>query len=408
MRKIAMTGLALAWAAVHCGGTSLMDGSPTAGCTKDTDCKGTRVCRASQCVDETGDAGGLPPSGDAAGIGPDAVSIGTDGAPPDPLASCGTLAFDVAVKREPVVMEIVLDGSGSMDSDNKWTAAVAGLTAFFDEVLAAAAPDLAVGLIVYEDQNDPTNGIGPYPSVKDLYPAVVTAQVHQALTKRLTDSAASGGTPTFLALSGAHALLKNYVPAGALAGARKAAVLISDGVPNGGAAEQAQCVTAAKDALALTAPAGPILTFSAGVGPFPGTAFSYDPGFMGDLAVAGGTRASPQCNPRATNVADVCHMQITPLGATAAVLKLEFSKAVRRARSSVVGCEQVITGTGYDPARSKVSVKDTAGQVTELPRGGADGWEFDDDTAPTKVIFNGTSCATAVDAAELLLRACPE
>jgi hypothetical protein len=171
---------------------------------------------------------------------------------------------------------------------------------------------------------------------------------------------------------------------------------MSDGVPNGGSTEQAQCVAAAKQALAFPAPKGPIKTFSVGIGPFPGSAFSYDPKFMGDLAVAGGTRATPQCNPAATNVAQVCHFQITPGGKPITQLKQEFINAINRIRGLAVGCEFNIefgdAGQDIDPTKINVVWTDGTGATHIIDQDDTDGWTYDDPTAPTKVILNGQSC----------------
>lgn len=313
-------------------------------------------------------------------------------------AACATAA--AGTSTDPVVLEFVLDGSGSMDSDNKWTAAVQALNAVFDDFLAKNDPKVAVGLIVFEDSNDPTNGNGPYPSTIDVYPQLVNASQHTALTNRINNTNASGGTPTYTALSGGYNTMLNYKavpPAPPADQSRKVVILMSDGVPNGGSTEQAQCVNAAKNALALPSPKGPIKTFSVGIGPFPGSAFSYDPKFMGDLAVAGGTRASPQCNPAATNIGQVCHFQITPNGKPLAQLKQEFINALNRIRGIAVGCEFNIVfdeeaGDSIDPTKINVVWTDGTGKQNVIPQDDADGWSYDDPTDPKKVILNGQSC----------------
>ncbi|MBK6692404.1 MAG: VWA domain-containing protein [Myxococcales bacterium] len=314
-------------------------------------------------------------------------------------AACATAS--AATSTDPVVLEFVLDGSGSMDSDNKWTAAVQALNAVFDDILAKNDPNVVVGMIVYEDQNDTTNGSGPYPGSNDVYPQVVTASHHKKLVDRINLTNASGGTPTFLALSGGYSVLLNYkeVPPAAPADlSRKVVILMSDGVPNGGSTEQAQCVTAAKDSLSIPAPKGPIKTFSVGIGPFPGSAFSYDPKFMGDVAVAGGTRASPQCNPAATNIANVCHFQVTPNGKPINQLKQEFINAINRIRGLAVGCEFNIVlneeagASSINPDQINVVWTDGNGDQNLIPQDDVDGWSYDDPSNPTKVILNGQSC----------------
>jgi hypothetical protein len=312
-------------------------------------------------------------------------------------AACATAS--AGTSTDPVVLEFVLDGSGSMDSDNKWTAAVQALNAVFDEMLSKNDPSVAVGLIVYEDTNDPSHGSGPYPTAIDVYPQVIDTSHHKALTDRINNTTASGGTPTYLALSGGYNTLLNYTavpPAAPADKSRKVVVLMTDGVPNGGATEQTQCINAAKNALNLPAPKGPIKTFSVGIGPFPGSAFSYDPKFMGDLAVAGGTRATPQCNPASTNINNVCHFQITPNGKPIAKLKQEFITALNRIRGLAVGCEFNIVfpedAGSIDSSKINVVWTDSNDDLHLIPQDDVDGWSYDDPTDPHKVILNGQSC----------------
>lgn len=173
---------------------------------------------------------------------------------------------------------------------------------------------------------------------------------HTKLTQRMTTTTPGGGTPTYLALSGAYNLLESF------------------SVPSGS-------------------------TFAVGVGPFPGTAFGYDAKFMSELAIAGATRASPACDPNTTNVANVCHMQITQGGLPVAQMQQLFSKAVHRARTAATRCELILDGaTKFDPDRSRVSFVDSKGMAIKLVQGDPDGWDFDDRTTPTRIIFSGTAC----------------
>jgi uncharacterized protein YegL len=396
--------------ALHCGGSSNFGGVGDGGdgCNKDTDCKGERVCRENRCVEPEGEG---VDGGSTDGGKKDSDKPGSDGGDKedggDPFAC---ITDEVGTQRGPVVLEIVLDGSGSMDSDNKWTAAKDGLVAFFDEIEQASPTDLALGLMIYEDADDPTQGQGPYPSSVDVYPQLVNTSHATKLRDRINNTTPSGGTPTQIALQGAHTMLQNYVaPAGSFANARRTALLISDGVPNGGAAEQAACVNIAKNALTLPPPVGPILTFSVGVGPFPGNQFSYDPKFMGDLAVAGGTRATPQCNPASTNISSVCHIQITPGAVPVSQLAQQFLSAVRRARTGASGCTLNLTAASgsYDPNRVTVAFKNSSGALSLVPRDGTDGWEFDDPNNPTKIEFHGAACGDLSSAADVkVFQAC--
>jgi hypothetical protein len=289
-------------------------------------------------------------------------------------------------------MMIVLDGSGSMASDNKWAAAVQALDAVFDDMLATGDPELGVGLSVFEDNQDPKTG---YPSSRDVFIGVVDQARRDALRARIDPPVdCSGGTPTFSALSGGYSALVNLVPPAPLpAKGRKVLVLMSDGEPNGGASEQQQCITAASDMLAYEG----ITTFSVGIGPFPASGYGYDPAFMGRLAAAGGA-APPGCNPNETsNPAKVCHLQITPNGKPIAQLKQEFIDTVNFIRGAAAGCELTLEltrdGKPADPNQVNVLFVDGAGQETLFPKDDRDGWTYDDDLTPKKVYLHGQACA---------------
>lgn len=331
----------------------------------------------------------------------DAEQIFTDAAPAKDAynifeASCATAS--AGTSTDPVTLEFVLDGSGSMSGD-KWDAAVAALNAVFDDLKAKNDNKITVGMIVYSDTLDKTNSNGPYPEPNvDVYPQVVDDAHHTALANRINNSGAGGSTPTFAAISGGYNVLKNYTaipPAPPADTSRKVLVLMSDGVPDGGTSEQAQCVNAAKNALNLPVPFGPIKTFAVGIGPFPGSAGDYDPKFMGDLAVAGGTRATPQCQPGATSVANVCHFQITPNGKPVSQIEQEFIAAINKIRGLAAGCEFNIVkdpNTDLDPSKINVVWTDGKGVQHLVQQDDTDGWSYDDPNNPTKVILNGQAC----------------
>lgn len=294
-------------------------------------------------------------------------------------------------------LEIVLDGSGSMDSDNKWQAASAALDSIFADLARRNDPALAVGLLVFEDVDDPTQGSGPYPASIDVAPRVVDDAQLAALQKRLATQP-SGGTPTALALEGAYRLLENYTaPPPMPKDARKVVVLLSDGVPNGGTTEQQQCIALAR---AENQRADPIRTFAVGIGPFPGgSQFSYDPTFMGNLAVAGGTPAFPGCNPSAQVLSDVCHFQITPNGRPVAEVTQDFVSAMNDIRGQLApACEFTLVGNvaNADLSLTTVTWIDGAGAGHPVPRDPKrkNGWSYDDDNKPSHLSIFGDSCTS--------------
>ena len=309
--------------------------------------------------------------------------------------ACATAIAET--KRDPVYLLFIVDGSGSMAADNKWVSQVAALDAIFDDMLAQQDKDLGVGMILFSDANDPTGGSGPYPSSKDVFVNYVDQAQHDLLRQRIDLSDNSGGTPTFAALSGGYKLLENLVVAAPLPpNGRKVAILMTDGVPNGGATEQDQCTSAATSELAKAGPEGPITTFAIGVGKFPGDTFSYDPKFMGKLAQAGGA-APAGCNPDETvNTNNLCHFQITPNGKPVNQIKQEFIDAINKIRGQVQSCEFTLEqpdgGGTVDPEKVNVIYTDGNGVSHIIVQDENSGWTYDDPAMPTKVMLNGSAC----------------
>ncbi|MEO6419370.1 MAG: hypothetical protein ABIP39_08200, partial [Polyangiaceae bacterium] len=114
------------------------------------------------------------------------------------------------IGKTPLDMQIVLDGSGSMADDNKWVAVAAGLDVIFDSFAVTPDPELAVGLIIFADQRDPTVGEGPYPTKPDVPLGLVDGARHKALRTRLDATFPGAGTPTLRALEGGFNVLKAF------------------------------------------------------------------------------------------------------------------------------------------------------------------------------------------------------
>jgi hypothetical protein len=315
----------------------------------------------------------------------------------------GCATATAVAKRDPVFMLIVLDGSGSMGEDNKWSAVIPALDAIFDDLLSKADPTFGAGLHVFSDSKDPTGGSGPYPANNDVFIGFVDQSQHDSLRARIDGAQPSGGTPTHKALIGAYARLENLVPFAPLPPTgRKVLVLMTDGVPNGdnttSQQEQQACLDLADTELKKNGPAGPISTFSVGIGPFPSPdPGGYDPVFMGHLAKAGGT--SPlNCDPNeTTNLSNICHFQIDPTKASnVAQLTKAFIDAINKIRSQVTSCtfdlEKPDGGGAIDPHLVNVVFTDGNGNVHVIPEDPQNGWRYDDPTNPKKVILNGGGC----------------
>ncbi len=305
----------------------------------------------------------------------------------------------------PAYIELVLDGSGSMLDDGKWEAAKLALGGLFDEYLAHADPSVSLGLLVFSGTKDPSGGDGPYPTAVDVTPAFVDAKQFAALNARIANMYPIGPTPTFPALTGGYAVLRSYVPEPRLrAPGRRVLVLVSDGAPTAASAagevdvEKAKTVLLVGDQLALSPS---LSTFAIGIGPFPPQSWAdYDPAFMGDVAVAGGTRTSPQCVPHADILQDLCHIQITPSkDKTPQQLAADMLAALHDVRARTVNlCAFELTGdfSSFDPARTKVTLA-SGGVTTVLPQDPSNGWQYDANDKPRSIVLRGSACEAVLD-----------
>jgi hypothetical protein len=354
--------------------------------------------------------GGAGSSGDDDGSGSASggMTFGGDGGSSSgsPLggASCATASSEA--KRQPVYLLFVLDGSGSMAQDNKWTAVVPALQSIFAQMASSGDTGIGAGLIVFSDSNDPTTGGGPYPSSADVPVALMDATHQTALDMRLSGMP-QNGTPTHAALTGGYGELEPYTPAAPLQpGGKKVLVLITDGVPTDDCASVPlisnyatnACIVQAGNELKLAPPKGPIETFVIGVGDFSSGSFfglgGIDPTFLGTLAQAGGTGPT-NCNPsETTSTTDLCYFEIDPSTApTAAQLQQKFETALNAIRGQVVSCTYPLQGSqlsNIDPTLVNVEVDGKT--ILQDP---ANGWTYDNPKTPTEIILHGTACSSA-------------
>jgi hypothetical protein len=303
----------------------------------------------------------------------------------------------------PVYLLFVLDGSGSMKQQNKWTAVVPALTDIFSQMASTADTGVGAGLIVFSDTMDSTAGAGPYPASADVPVAYVSAAQNSALAARLSGQPASG-TPTQTAMTGGYTELENLAPKAPLpTGGKKVLVLITDGAPTDGCSILSSvnsytsnpCVTMATQKLMEAGPKGPIETFVIGVGQFPSTiALTFDPSFLGYVAQAGGT-GPMGCNPSENSMTnDLCYFEIDPSkSATAMQLQQQFETALNTIRGEVVSCTFPIQSSNLgsiDPMKVNVEV----GGKTIL-QDAKNGWTYDNPTTPTQIILHGAACSQA-------------
>jgi hypothetical protein len=289
-----------------------------------------------------------------------------------------------------------------MQQNNKWTAATGALKAIFADMQMKADPGIGVGLIVFSDTMDPTGGGGPYPTNVDVSINFVGAAQDSALNNRLSGSY-FGGTPTGGALQGGYAELENYVAMTPLPpGGQKVLVLITDGVPTDNCSVPNPntgynymtnaCVTEAATELTKAKPQGPILTYVIGTGVFPSSDLTnFDPNFLGNLALAGGT-GPMNCKPNENVTAtDLCYFEVDPSTGNATQTEQAFEAAINAIRGQVLSCTFPLNldkdAGMIDP--SKVNVTVDGMTVSQDPN---NGWTYDNPTNPTEIIFHGTAC----------------
>jgi uncharacterized protein YegL len=225
----------------------------------------------------------------------------------------------------PIILELVVDESGSMTGD-KWQAMTSALVALYNDLHTAADKDTYVGLVSFDD------GVNTKIRPKQLSDERQYDDLTAATDK---PSPHGGGTGTYNALKEAYAQL-NATPEASQPGARRIVVLLSDGSPSGGQNEQQQALDLVSSQFSRSAPD---VLYAVGIGPFPSDNYSYDPVFMGKLAVAGGT-APAGCDPASTDLATVCHYQMTP-GGDVSLLRQSFINAltaIRNASASTTAC----------------------------------------------------------------------
>jgi hypothetical protein len=353
-------------------------------------------------------SGGSGSGGSSSGSGGSGSSSGgfdfdgglADGSVISPDSGCA-MAYGKAT-RAPVYMLFVEDGSGSMGQDHKWVAVVPALESLF--MSFESDPGIAAGLIVFADTMDMTlnTGPGPYPEPGiDVPIGYVDTTQDMAFTTRLSGMPKSN-TPTYYALQGGYGELENYMPMSPVQpSGQKVLVLITDGVPTDHMCSIKQagtnypgnpCVVMAGAEHAKTAPAGPILTFVIGVGPFPNTTQTdFDPAFLGNMAQAGGG-APMGCNPNETqSPANLCYFEVDPTQATSATqLQQTFTDALQKIRGQVLSCTFPLQTTGLgmiDPGKVNVDVNGMT-----VPQSSTDGWSYDNPSMPAAIVFNGSAC----------------
>jgi hypothetical protein len=299
-------------------------------------------------------------------------------------AEGGCSSSQTMIMRTPVVIEFLVDESTSMNSKGKWEAARDSLRAAFDDMNAQGDSSTFVGLYLFpkNEKIDPD--------------AFTTTGHHDDLDGLINVPKGTGsGTPTKDALNSAYRIVERFKPPTStglsIDDLKRVVVLVSDGAPTGGDPVKTEC----ENLVESKATAGkPVMTFSVGIGPFPSDSpETYDPAFMGRLAQRGGT-APAGCNPASTDPSQLCHFQVTP-GDDVNATKQALLDAINKIRALTASCEFSFEKNKHtDLSKIDVVVTDKDGNVSSIPKDPDNGWSFDDDSAPSKVILNGTACSS--------------
>ncbi|WP_394844517.1 hypothetical protein LZC95_46620 [Pendulispora brunnea] len=301
--------------------------------------------------------------------------------------------------RVPVYMQIVQDGSGSMDAYNgdppntyipggrekdplnpnrpakrddgknpcpligacdeswfgltgkKWLAARGSLGSFVDSLSNEQNTTFGVGFLLFSS-TEPANG-GDYSRIDipiNRVDANQAASIKQRMAPKSNGAATvypQGGTPLYASITGQGAVLARFDPANPptslASGGKRVLVVITDGVPSPREGySQPQENEAVRQAVAALKAGNPsITTYVIGVGDPTSDVGDYDEGLLGKMAVAGGSPA-PGCNP---NWADgdpnsiPCHFQITPGERNSQQIAADFIRAMNSIRDIVVPCD---------------------------------------------------------------------
>lgn len=274
----------------------------------------------------------------------------------------------------------------------KWIAVRGALLAYFADAKTRADKRLGIGLRLF-----PNEAAKP-PTEWEIKPAFVDAAQEGLLRGAIAPPVFPiwSGTPTRTNVDGQAALMKTFVPTAPLeSGGKSVLVVITDGIPTGTGNSKAETEAAV---LALQQGTPSIPTFVVGVGdPSEDEGQIFDEKFLSRLAVAGGT-GPVGCNPawdgQTPNGTTPCHFQVTPGAKSAATIQAEMSAAIESISDQVQSCELALQQNApIDPAKVNVVFVAGDGKETQIPADGANGWSYDNPSAPTKVTLSGSACA---------------
>ncbi len=308
----------------------------------------------------------------------DADAGRTDAAPVAPSCSSSM----TPIERVPVVIQFLVDTSLSMQYGGIWPATRQASLASFADLQATADASTFIGLSFF-------------PSTYTIRPGSFLDKAHYDSMVEIIDVSGVGGgtdeygtTPTYWGLTRAYNVIEAFEPPSnqglKVSETKRVVVLLSDGAPTDDSTNRIVPLVKAKYESTPS-----IRTFSVAILPL---AQGQGVDFMGRVAVAGGT-APAGCEEDSLDVAKVCHFHIVPNGVSDDIRKALIA-ALDEIRALSASCEFYFTRNDYtDLGDVKVTVTDREGVATPIPKDAENGWSFDDDESPTKVVLRGTSCS---------------
>ena len=380
MRTIRIAaGLGILGVVLACSGTnnpSQVDGNGGAGSTLSLGSSGAFGLNTGSSNNGSAAAGGIA---DAGVVNPDAACAQSSSA-----ASLGSLT-----------MLVMMDDSGSMNDNNKWTQVATAMKAFFADPAAAG---VRVGLRLFPS-DQPTAGCTntvcdmnqnaaitacstALVDIAELTAAPAPADTQEAkllaaipANPQPKGGRTSGGTPTYAALQGAENIAVAY--AAQHPSEKVVVVFVTDGQPNGCDENIGHIAKIASDTLATHK----IATYAIGV-------LGSELATMNQIAVAGGTTKGIMIG-----------------GADGATTERDLLAAFGDIKSKNVSCDFAVPPPPANLMLSfdNVNVNYTpgSGQLSTLPRvkdtaacGTTGGWYYDNNNAPTQIHLCANTCTT--------------
>jgi hypothetical protein len=345
-----------------------------------------------------------------------------------------------ATAPQPLVLYIMLDNSGSMDDNNKWTDAVAALTQFVQSDTTAHGSDwtctsddggvvptpstlpppgagsISIAIQYFHPQNPPANS-NDCDGTAHGTPAVPVGPLPdngQAIINSLGQTSPNGNTPTTGALTGGTQFCSNYQTANP--DKKCVVVLVTDGQPNGCGLTDSCPEAGARNCvdprsagilvpIAQTAhdATNSVTTFTVGMQGITPAGF----GLLDAIAIAGGSDCTP-----GTPGNEACN--ITTGGAQGFLDALNtIRKTVQvtgtttqtytTTEQTTLACQWLIPkpepGKTFDKDLVNVNVT-IDGKLTRVGNvqsqadcaAAGEGWYYDDPTAPTQILTCPALC----------------